>query len=121
MHFLLFLVHVFLYLDSAFFVLWGLVEDALLFKVVLLELFVLGTEMLIDVDQVVDLLIEDINIGQEIIVLFLALDESVLNFLNVSESSRFFDCVKSLVDDLHIPLIVVNQLNLFLIIDDEFS
>lgn len=45
-----------------------------------------------------------------------ALDEGVLDLLDIGEPSCLLDGIKRLVNHLHIPLIVVNQFNLLLII-----
>ena len=120
-HFLLLLIHVLLDLDPSLLVLGSVIQDLLFLLVVLLELVVLGPEVLVDVDEVVDFLVEDINIGQKVIVLFLALDEGVLDLEDVGQASCFFDGGKGFIDHLHVSLVIVNQFHFFLIIDDELG
>ena len=50
-----------------------------------------------------------------------AFDESVLNFLNVSQASSFLDGIEGLIDNFHVSLIVVNQLDFFLVVKDELG
>ena len=52
--------------------------------------------------------------------MFFSLDESVLDFLNVSQSSGLFDGIESLVDNFHISLIVVYEFHFFFVINDQF-
>lgn len=53
--------------------------------------------------------------------MFLSFDESVLDLEDIGQSSCFFDGGKCLIDDLHVPLIVVNKFHFFLIVDDQLS
>ena len=53
------------------------------FLVVFFQLFIFSSKMLIDVHQVVDFLIEDIDIGEQVVVLLLSLDESILNLEDI--------------------------------------
>jgi hypothetical protein len=77
--------------------------------------------VLVDVHQVIDLLVEDIHIGQQVVVLFFSLDEGVLDFKNVSQSSCFLDGVEGLIDDLHVSLIVVDKFHFFLVVDNQLG
>jgi hypothetical protein len=120
-NFLLLLVDVFLDLDSPLLVLRGIVEDALFLLIVLLELLILGPQVLVDVHQVVDFLIEHVDVGEQVVVLFFSLDEGVLDLEDVGESGGFLDGGEGLVDDLHVALVVVNQFHFFLIVDDQFG
>jgi hypothetical protein len=63
-------------------------------------------------------LIEDIDVCKKIIVLLLALNESVLDFQDICESCGFFDGCKGLVNNLHISLIVIDEFHLLLIVND---
>ena len=77
------LVDIFLDFDSSFFIFRSLVENSLFFLVVFFQLFIFSSKMLIDVHQVVDFLIEDIDIGEQVVVLLLSLDESILNLEDI--------------------------------------
>ena len=120
-NFLLFLVDVFLDFDPSLLIFRGIVENFLFFLVVFLELFILGSEVLIDVDQIVDFLVEHIDISEQVVVLLLSFDESVLDLENVGQSCCFFDGGKGLVDNLHVSLVVIDKFHFLLIVDDEFG
>lgn len=119
--FLLLLVNVLLYLYPTLFVLGSLVEYSLFFLVVFFELFILGSKVRVDIDEVVDFLVEYIDVGEQIIVLFFSFDEGVLYFLDVGEAGGFFDGVEGLVNDLHIPLIIVDQFHFLFVVHDQFG
>jgi hypothetical protein len=89
--------------------------------VIFLQLLVFGSKLMIDIYQIVDLLVEHINISQQVIILFLTFDESILNLNDISEACCLLDCVKSLVNNFHISLIVVYEFDFLLIIDYKFS
>lgn len=118
---LLLLVDVLLYLYPAFFVLGSLVEYSLFFLVVLFELIVFGSEVGVDVDEVVDFLVEYIDVGEQIIVLFFSFDEGVLYFLDVGEAGGFLDGIEGLVNDLHVPLIIVDQFHFLFVVHYQFG
>lgn len=120
-HFLLLLIDVFLDLDASLLILGGVIQDFLFLLVVLLQLFILGTEVLVDIDQVVDLLVQHIDIGEEVVVLFFSLDEGVLNFEDVGQSGGLLDGREGLVDHLHVSLVVVDQFDLLLVVDDQLG
>lgn len=77
--------------------------------------------MLIDIHQVIDFLVEHVHVGQEIVVLLFSLYKRVLDLLYIREACGLFDGIEGLIDDLHISLIIINELNLFLIVDYKFS
>lgn len=108
-------------LDPSLLILRSIIQDLLFLLVVLLELVVLCPEILVDIDQVIDFLVEDIDIGQEVVILFFSLDEGVLDFEDVGQSGCFFDGGKGLIDDLHVSLVVVNQFHFFLVVDDQLG
>jgi len=120
-NFFFLLVNVLLNLYFSLFIFRSLIKNSLLFLIVFLELLVLGSEMLVDVDQVVDFLVEDINIGEKVVVLFLTLDEGVLDLENVGQSCGFFDGIESLVNDFHVSLIIVDKFHFFLVVDDQLG
>ena len=66
-------------------------------------------------------MVEDIHIGEEVVVLLLSLDEGVLDFKDVSEASRFLDGGEGLINDLHVALIVVDQFYLFFVVHDQLG
>ena len=66
-------------------------------------------------------MIENIHIGEKIVVLFLALDEGALDFFDVGETCGFLDGVEGFVNNLHVPLIVINEFNFLFIIYNKFS
>lgn len=78
------LVNIFLYLDSSLLIFRSLIKNSLLFLIVFFELLILSSEMMININQVVNFLIENINICKKIIILFFSLDKSVLNLQDVS-------------------------------------
>jgi hypothetical protein len=47
--------------------------------------------------------------------------KSVLNLFYVCQSSCLFNGVESLINNLHVSLIVINELNFFLVVEDEFG
>ena len=53
-------------------------------------------------------MVENVNIGEKVIVLFFSLDEGVLYLMDISESSSFLDGGEGLIDNLHVSLIVVD-------------
>ena len=120
-NFFLFLIDVFLDFDPSLLIFGSVIEDLLFLLIVFLQLFILGSQILIDVDQIIDFLIEHIDISQQVIVLFLTFDESVLDLENICQSCSFFDGGKCLIDDFHISLIVINKFHFLLIVDDEFG
>lgn len=103
------------------FVLRSLVQNALFLKIILLELLVFGPQIVVNINAIVDLLVEDINIGEQIIVLLFSLDKSVLDLDNIGQPSGFFDSIKGLINNLHISLITINQLDFLLVIEYEFG
>lgn len=115
------LVDIFLDFDSSFFIFRSLVENSLFFLVVFFQLFIFSSKMLIDVDQVVNFLIEDIHIGEQVVVLLLSLDESVLNFEDIGETSCLFDGVEGFINYFHVSLIVVNKFYFFFIVDYQLG
>ena len=102
------------------FILRSLVENPLLLLVVFLELLVFSSKLLVHINQIVDFLVEYVNVGEQVIVLFLSLDEGVLDLDDVSETCGFFDCIEGLIYDFHIPLIVINQFHFLLVVYYEF-
>lgn len=66
-------------------------------------------------------MIEDINISEKIVVLLLSFDEGILDLLDASQSCGFFDSVKGLINNFHITLVVINQLNFFFVVEDELG
>lgn len=66
-------------------------------------------------------MVEDIDICQEVVVLFLSLDEGVLDLEDVGESRCFFDSSEGFIDDLHVSLVVINQFHFFLVVDDQLG
>lgn len=119
--FSLLLLDILLNFDFPLLILRGLVEDPLFLLVVPPQLLVLGPEVLVDIHQVVDLLVEHVHVGEEVVVLLLALDEGVLDLLDIGQSGGLLDGVEGLVDDLHVPLVVVDELHLLLVVHDEFG
>lgn len=118
---LLLLIDVFLYLDASLLVLRSVIKDFLFLLIVLLQLFILGPEVLVDIDQVINLLIQHIYIGEEIVVLFFSLDEGVLDFEDVGQSGGLLDGCEGLVDNFHVSLVVVDQFDLLLVVHDQFG
>ena len=96
-------------------------QESLLLWVFNLQTVILESQSFIRIGDSVDLLVKDIDVCEEIVVLFLSLDESVLDFFYIGESSCFFDCVEGLVDNFHVPLIIVDQLDFFFVVDDELG
>ncbi len=117
----LLLVDIFLNFDSSFFILWSFIQYSLLLLIVFLKLVILGAKILIDIHKVINLLIENINIGKKIVILLFSLDECVLDLLNISETCCLFDSIESFIDNFHISLIVINKFNFFLIIYNKLS
>ena len=115
------LVDVLLDFNSSLLVFRGLVQNPLLFLVVFLELLVFGPEVVVDINEVIDFLVQDVNIGEEVVVLFFSFDEGVLDLEDVGESSGLFDSVEGLVDNFHISLVVIDQFDFFLVVDDQFG
>lgn len=76
-------------------------------------------ELVVGVVEGVHFLVEHIQISQKGTVLFLALDEDCLNFVNIGESRRFLDGVESLIKNAHIALVAVNHFDFFLVIEDD--
>jgi hypothetical protein len=66
-------------------------------------------------------LVEYVDIGEQVIVLFLPFDEGVLYLDNISETCGFFDCVEGLINDFHISLIVINKFHFLLVVHYKFS
>jgi len=66
-------------------------------------------------------LIEYVNIGEQVVVLFLSFDESVLDLDDVSETRSFLYCIEGFIYDFHIPLIVVNKFHFLLIVNYKLS
>ena len=91
------------------------------FLVVFFQLFVFSSKMLIDIYQIVDFLVEDIHIGEQVVVLLLSLDESVLNFEDIGETSCLFDGVEGFINYFHVSLIVVNKFYFFFIVDYQLG
>lgn len=50
-----------------------------------------------------------------------ALDEGVLDFFDVSQASGLLDGIEGLIDDFHVSLVVVNELDFFLVVEDKFG
>lgn len=117
----LLLIHILLDLDPSLLILRSIIQDLLLLLVVLLELIILCSQVLVDVHEVVNFLVEDVDISQEVVVLFLALDEGVLDLEDVGQAGCFLDGSKCFIDDLHVSLVVVDQLHFFLIVDDQLG
>ena len=111
----------YLYFLPLFFIIGCAGEDPLLLPILHFQFGIFFSQCFIDVLQIINLLVEDIHIGEEVVVLFFALDEGVLNFLDVGEPSRFFDGGEGLINNFHVPLIGVNKFDFFLVIDDEFG
>jgi hypothetical protein len=110
-----------LYLDPPLLILRSIVKDSLLLLVVLLKLLVLGSKILIDINKVINLLIQDIHISEQVIVLFLTFDEGVLDFKDVGKARCLFNSGECFVDNFHIPLIVINKFDFFLVVNDQLS
>ena len=77
--------------------------------------------MLIDIYQIVNLLIENIYVGQQIVVLFFTFDKSILDLDDVSETCGFLYRVKGFINNFHISLVIINEFDFFFVIYDEFS
>jgi hypothetical protein len=89
--------------------------------IVFFELVILSSEILINIHKVINLLIKYINISEKVIILFFSLDKCVLNLLNICEACCLFYCIESLIDNLHISLVIIDKFHFFLIIDNKFS
>jgi len=120
-NFFLFLIDVLLDFYPSLLIFGSVIEDLLFLLIVFLQLLILGSQVLIDVDQIVDFLIEHIDVGQQVVVLFLTFDESVLDLVYIGQSCRLFDGGKSFIDDFHVSLIVINKFDFLLIVDDKFG
>ena len=73
--------------------------------------------MLVDIDQIVNLLVKNINVGQKIVVLLLTFDECVLNLKNICKSGCFFNSVEGLIDNFHVSLVIINQFDFLFVVD----
>lgn len=69
---------------------------------------ILQPQRLIIIDQGINLLIKYINIGQQIIILFLPFNKSILYLFYVSKSSCLFYCVEGLINYFHVSLVIVD-------------
>lgn len=76
-------------------------------------------QVFVAIDEVVDVLVEHIHVRQQSVVLLLALDKGVLDFVDVADSRRLLDLAEGFIDDLHVALVAVYQLDLFLIVVDQ--
>lgn len=89
-------------------ILRSLIQNPLFLLIILPKLLISNFELLVDIDAVVDLLVQDVDIGEQIVVLLFSLDKGVLDFDDVGQSSGFFDSIKGLINNLHISLITIN-------------
>ena len=53
--------------------------------------------------------------------MFFSFDEGVLDLEDVGQAGSFFDGVEGLIDNFHVPLVVVDKFHFFLVVDDQLS
>ena len=82
-----------------------------------LHALVFLAEVEVHVLQVVDLLVEDVHVSQQTIVLLLPLDEYVLDLLDIGQAGCLLNGIERLVNNLHIPLVVVNKSHFLFIVN----
>lgn len=99
----------------------SLVQNPLFLKVIFPELLISEFKLLVDIDAVVDLLVQDVNIGEQIVVLLFSLDKRVLDLNDIGQSSGFFDSIKGLINNLHISLITINEFDFLFVVNDVFG
>ena len=80
----------------------------------------LGVVVAIGLLKLITLLVQLVHVVEKLNVLFLSLDESSNDFVNIVDSSSLHDRLKGLLNDLSIPHILVKQaLLLNVLVDDR--
>jgi len=120
-YFLFLVIDIFLNLDFSLLIFRSFIKYSLFFLIIFLELLILSSELLIDINKIVDFLVQYINVSQQVIVLLFSFDKSVLNLNNICKSSCFFYRIKGFINNLHVSLIVINELDFFFVVDNQFS
>lgn len=118
---LLFLIHVLLDLDPSLLILRGIIEDLLLLFIILLELLILSPQVLVYINKVIDFLVENVHVGEQIVVLLFSLDESILDLQDISQTGSFLDRSEGFVNDLHVSLVVINQFHFLFVVNNKLG
>ncbi len=121
LHLLLLRVNVLLNLDLPLFFVRSPAQNLLFFLIFLFKGLIFEPECLIVVNEGINFLVENIDISEQVVVLFLTLNKSVLDLLDVSQASGLLDCVERLVNYLHVALVVVDKFHFFLVVQDQFG
>lgn len=74
------------------------------------------SQLFVAVRKVIDVLVQNIHVRQQSIVLLFSLDEGALDLLYVAHTSSLSDLAERLINNLHVPLVAVDKLDLLLII-----
>ena len=67
----------------------------------------------------VDLGGEEIDVVEEGVVLLLGFDERVHNLLNICDPSLLLDLCERIIDDLHVPLVLIDDFDLLLVVEND--
>ena len=115
-----FFLHIDILLDFLpfFLIVWGSCQESLLFSVLYFQIFIFQAQSFICVCDGINFLVQDIYISQEVVILFLSLNKSILDFFNVCQPCCLFDCVECLIDNFHVSLIIVNEFHLLFVVNN---